>query len=87
MSINFLLGIGIGLTVLGIIFAIGAVVLAELGNNSVVSGDANATTVVTNAKEGLVNATSLLGVLGLIAVAGAVIVVGFGMFGKLGGTF
>jgi len=86
MDMNYLLGIGVALTLLGIIFATGAVVLATFGNTSIVVGDADASSIITNAKAGLVNATSLLGVLGLVAVAGAVIVVGFGMFGKIGGV-
>jgi len=79
MDINYIFGIGIALVFLGIVFTVGASLLGEISD---VSDVMNSNVTTTSPYSPIV---SFLPILGLVVVAGAVISIGFCMFGRLGG--
>ena len=68
-----MVGYAIVLVVVGVISAVGAVILGNLGQNSAIANDSEATTIISNSKGGLSNMTSLLGVVG-ITIAAAIVI-------------
>ncbi len=68
-----MIGFGIGIVVLGVVVAIGAVILTSLGSNSVIANDTVAQGIISNAKDALTNMSSLMGIAGLVVIAAFII--------------
>jgi hypothetical protein len=69
-----MVGYAIVLVIVGVVAAVGAVILGNLGQNSAIANDTEAQQIISNSKGGLTNMTSLLGVVGITIAA--VIVIG-----------
>jgi hypothetical protein len=70
----------LGIVTFVVIGAVGALILANIGSNSTVSADANATAVINYGKAGLNSLTSWIGVIVVVAVGAILIALIAGYF-------
>jgi len=75
MGLDYAIGFGIGLVILGVVFVVGVIINSTLGANALVSGDAVAEGIIDNVADTYTNATGLLPILGLVVIAGIVLFV------------
>ncbi len=84
VSTNDIIGMAIALVVIGVTAAVGVLILSQIGSNSAIANDTDAQTTITNSKGGIVNLTTLLGVAGIVVVAGFIIYIIMRSFGNPG---
>jgi hypothetical protein len=75
MGLDYAIGFGVGLVILGVVFVVGVVINTSLGANSLIASDETAQGIITNVGDTYGNATSLLPILGLVVIAGIVLFV------------
>lgn len=73
MTIDYAIGFGIGLVVLGVVFVVGVIINTNLGQNAVINNSSTAQAIVANVNDSYANASSLLPILGIVVIAGVVL--------------
>lgn len=75
VGLSTLQEVAMALVLIGAVTSIGAIVLTQIGNDSSISADATASSIVNNSKTGVLNLTSNFGLIGTVAGLAAVLTI------------
>ena len=70
---NEIIGAAIALVVIGVVAGVGILILTNIGNSPEIANNTNAQQALSNSQNGIVNLTTLLGVAGIVVVAGFIL--------------
>ena len=73
VTTNEIIGMAIALVVIGVVSGVGILILTNIGSQDIVANNTNAQTAINNSQTGIVNLTTLLGVAGIVVVAGFIL--------------
>ena len=73
VNTNEIIGMAIALVVIGVVAGVGILILTNIGNSPSIANNTNAQTAINNSSTGILNLTTLLGVAGIVVVAGFIL--------------